>query len=177
MIMTRFFNRSIVALVASILFLALSVNSASAHGKFKSSNPAPNSTVAAAPAQVVVSFDNHDPLDITGSKLVVTDASGAVVDMGDSALDKNDADRLTLVVTLKSGLGDGVYTVNWTALSEGDGSLEEGHFSFTVKADAPATTPPTTMPQTGAADSLPFLAVVAGALLIAAGAIVRRKLA
>lgn len=176
--MTRFFNRTVMALLASVLFLALSASNVSAHGKFKSSNPAPNSTIAAAPAQVVVSFDNHDPLDISGSKLVVTDASGAVVDLGDSALDKNDADRLTLVVSLKSGLGDGVYTVNWTALSEGDGSKEEGHFSFTVKADAPATTAaPTSMPQTGAADSLPFLAVVIAVLMIAAGVVTRRNAA
>lgn len=177
--MKRFFNRSIIALVASMLFLAFSVSSASAHGKINSSNPAADSVIAAAPAQVTVKFDNHDPLDISGSKLVVTDASGAVVDLGDTALDKNDADRLTLVVSLKSGLGDGVYTVNWTALSEGDGSLAEGHFSFTVKADAPATTTaaPTSMPHTGAADSLPFVAIVAGVLMIAAGVVVRRKLA
>jgi hypothetical protein len=103
----------------------------------------------------------------------VTDASGAVVDNGDMTLDKSDADRKTLAVSLKSGLGDGIYTVSWTAVSEGDGSQEEGSFKFTVGSTGPAVSPPTSLPNTGEGDALPFVAIPASLVLMGAGVLLR----
>lgn len=180
--MIRVFHRTSMVFLSVIALLAMTVGIASAHAKIKSSEPAADSTVASAPTQVKVVFDNHDPLDISGSSLVVTDESGAVVDLGDTALDKNDADRLTLVVSLKSGLANGTYTVKWTALSQGDGSVTEGSFKFTVDAaaavtPAPAAEAPTQLPRTGAGDSLPMMALFSGVVLIGAGLLIRSRLA
>lgn len=170
-------------LAALALFIARP-GAASAHAELASSVPAAGASVESAPERVTATFDNHDALDAT-SKLVVTDASGAVVDMGDAALDKADADRKTLAVSLKPGLGASVYTVSWTAVSTGDGSSEEGSFTFTVTAAGSTAAPaagttaaaPTNaaLPRTGGED-LP-LALVAGAagLLLGAGRALRRR--
>jgi len=160
--------------IALIALMLAGAGIASAHAKLKSSVPAAGSSVATAPATVVAVFDNHDALQANGSLLKVTDASGAAVDKGDTALDKADADRKTLVVSLNDGLGNGTYTVAWTATSEGDGSKEEGSFTFTV--GAASTSAPATLPATGAGDvgSLAAL-LVAAVAAVAAGALVRRR--
>jgi methionine-rich copper-binding protein CopC len=168
---------TIAARVIAVLGLLLMAGGvASAHAKLKSSVPAAGSTVASAPSRVVAAFDNHDALSADGSVLKVTDASGAQVDQGDTALDKSDPDRKTLAVSLKSGLGQGVYNVAWTAVSEGDGSSEDGQFSFTVGAASSASAAPTQLPTTGDGDALPVGLLLAGASLLAtAGVLMRRR--
>lgn len=157
----------------SILTLVLlTVGVASAHPKFKSSVPAPDSTVTAAPTQVTVTVTNHDPLKAEGSLLKVTDSKGTVVDLGDTALDKNDPDRKTLVVSLKSGLANGTYTVHWKAISSGDDSVGEGDFVFGV-GEAP--TRPGRLPSTSDGAALPWMLLPAALLLIAWGALVRSR--
>ena len=164
--------------IATLALLALLIGAtgiASAHAKIKSSIPAAGSTIATAPATVVATFDNHDALQANGSLLKVTDASGAAVDKGDTALDKADADRKTLVVSLKNGLGNGTYTVAWKNSST-DGHSETGSFTFTV--GAATTSAPATLPTTGASDALPLAALLVGALVVvAAGVLVRRRAA
>ena len=149
-----------VALLMVVALMLLSGGIASAHAEFKSSAPAADSTVNQAPDKVVAVFENHAALQAEGSLLKVTDASGAVVDMGDTTLDKSDADRKTLAISLKSGLGNGTYTVAWAAASSSDGSIEEGSFKFSVGAVA---SPPAQLPATGAGDALPLQAVLIGA--------------
>src|SRR5687768_11876193 len=100
-----------VALLMVVALMLLSAGIASAHAKLKSSVPAADSTVDKAPDKVVAVFT--EALNADGNELKVTDASGAVVDMGDTTLDKSDANRTTLFISLKSGLGNGSYTVNW----------------------------------------------------------------
>jgi Uncharacterized protein, homolog of Cu resistance protein CopC len=159
---------AVFGLMVALLLGFASVNEASAHAHLKSSNPAAGSTISAAPSVVTASFDNHDPLVAEGSSLVVTNAAGEQVDNGDTALDKSDPDRKTLTVSLKSGLGDGVYTVKWTAVSDGDGSTASGEFNFTVSSNASASTnasaPTANLPQTGAAED-GFLAAVLFAIV------------
>lgn len=172
--MIRSFRRTGLVFFAVLALLATTAGLVSAHAHFESSEPAPDSTVASVPTQVKVVFDNHDPLNAAGSLLVVTDAAGAVVDQGDTALDKSDADRKTLVVSLKSGLGNGTYTVAWKAASDGDGSVAEGTFKFSVGDVASA---PAQLPRTGAGDSLPWALLFASALLLGLGLTLRFRIA
>ena len=172
--MFKAFRRPMLTVMSVITLLVLSVGSASAHADFKSSVPAADSTVATMPAQVTVSFENHDALQADGSILKVSDAAGNVVDMGDTTLDKADPDRKTLAVSLKSGLGNGTYTVNWTAVSSGDGSKAEGNFKFSVGQATAAA--PQQLPRTGGADTL-LAALPVGVLLLGLGLVLRLRTA
>lgn len=172
--MLNAYRRATLTALAVLALLALSIGSASAHAKFKSSTPAAGSSVASAPTTVTVTFDNHDPLQAEGSVLKVTDAAGAAADIGDTTLDKNDADRKTLAVSLKSGLGNGTYTVNWTAVSSGDGSTAEGSFTFNV-GEALAGTPQQLPRTSDGGDTLPWLIVCGSVLLIGLGLALRYR--
>ena len=164
-----------VATVAILLVLMLfgGASIVSAHAKLKSSVPAAGSTVNAAPKTVVAVFDNHDELKAEGSLLRITDTGGKSVDMGDSALDRSDAERKTLKISLQTGLADGTYTVTWMAVSSADNSSAQGSFMFTVATGAP--TPPT-LPATGSEES-PAVVVLLGVvmMLLIGGMSIRRK--
>lgn len=160
-----------IALLMVVALMLLSAGIASAHADYKSSIPAADSTVATAPDKVVVVFTEE--LKADGNELKVTDAGGAVVDKGDTTLDKSDADRTTVFVSLKSGLGNGSYTVNWKNAST-DGHTEAGSFKFSVGTVA---SPPAQLPTTGAADILPLEAILVGAGgFLLAGMTLRRRL-
>jgi LPXTG-motif cell wall-anchored protein len=130
-------SRQLLLVAAALLFAFAGVRIASAHAKLKSTSPAAGSTVSA-PAQVVAVYANHDALDASVSVIKVMDASGAQVDMGDSKLDPADTAGLTLMVSLKPNLADGVYSVSWEAGSPD--AIEDGTFNFTIKAGAAAAT-------------------------------------
>lgn len=147
--------------VAALLVLALA-GTASAHADLVSSDPKAGSLIPVAPEKITLVFSEE--LNADGNTIVVTDGSGARVDNDDAALDLNDASRATVVATLKSGLVDGAYTVEWTN-SSADGHSEEGSFSFTVgRAATPAA--PAPLPATGAGDRAPLAALLLGALLL-----------
>lgn len=163
-------RRLFAALFAALLAVSL-VGVASAHSDLVSSDPAEGAALDAAPAKITLVFSEE--LKPTGNLITVTDASGAQVDAGDTALDTGDAKRVTLTVSLKSGLGDGAYTVSWKNAST-DGHSEEGSFSFRVGAAA-ASTAPATLPATGADEALPALGLVLlAAALAGAGLRMRR---
>jgi methionine-rich copper-binding protein CopC len=169
--MTRSLRRSWSIALLGMLALALfSAGVVSAHADLKSSVPAANATLDKAPDKVVAVFT--ESLKEEGNELKVTDASGAVVDMGDTTLDKSDAERTTLVVSLKSGLGNGSYTVNWKNASA-DGHTEAGSFSFSVGA---AVAAPAQLPTTGAGDALPLATLLIGAgMCLMLGLMLRRR--
>lgn len=160
------------ALMIALGFALLTSGIASAHAEFVSSTPAPDSTLTVAPSTVVIAFSEE--LNADGNTITVKDAAGAQVDNGDTALDKSDADRKTVMVSLKSGLGEGKYTVDWKN-SSADGHAEEGSYSFTVKAVSPSNpSKPTTLPTTSG-ESLPLGLLLAGALaLLGVGVVLRR---
>jgi len=168
-------------LVAPLLALLLSfaaLGTASAHAHLVSSTPADGAVLDAAPAQIVLVFSEE--LSPEGNLITVTDGSGATVDAGDTVLDMSDPERKTLTVSLRSGLGDGVYTVSWKNTST-DGHSEEGTLSFTVgapAADASTSSAPAAMPATGAGDGLGAAWLLAcAAALVAAGLGLRRRAA
>lgn len=149
--------------VLLIALLALAFGGpVSAHSDLVSSTPADGATVATAPARVTLVFSEE--LKAEGNLITVTDAGGAQVDAGDTALDTSDPKRVTVTVSLKRGLGNGVYMVAWKNASV-DGHAEEGTLSFTVGA---ATAVAPGLPATGAATDVP----AAGLLALAAAALV-----
>ena len=165
----------IIAVLAAVLALPGLV---SAHAKLVSSSPADGATLDAAPATITLTFDSE--LESEGAGLVVTDASGATVDLGDGAVDLGDTERKTMKVSLKSGLGAGSYTATWT-LTGDDGHEVTGSIAFAVvDAPVPAVAAPgddhaddAVLPATGGANLPLWLAAVALAAL-AAGTLLRR---
>jgi copper transport protein len=118
--------------------LALALSSpASAHAGLVSSDPADGAVVAQAPSSVTLTFT--EPPDPALSSIQVLDAGGSPVQIGEPRR----SGELTLEVSLPPSLPDGVYTVNWRAVSSADGHLTTSAFAFGV-GDTPAPTPGST---------------------------------
>jgi LPXTG-motif cell wall-anchored protein len=174
--------RQILLLAAVVAALIVSPTFVSAHAKVVSSTPENGATVDQAPSMITIKFD--DELNSEGAKLTVTAASGATVDKGDGGVDLSDTEHKTMAVSLKSGLGAGAYTISWSVLGD-DGHEVAGTLAFTVAgATAPAPAAPATsdaaaptdasLPATGGA-SLPLAWLALGALVAAAGWLLRRR--
>jgi methionine-rich copper-binding protein CopC len=143
------------------------VRSVLAHADYVSSDPPADGTVTTVPERVVIVFSQE--LKPEGNTIRVTDARGNQVDRGDTALDRTDPNRKTLVVSLNPGLSDGLYTVNWKNASM-DGHSETGRFRFQIST---GTAAPAQLPATSGSE-LPWLILLSlgtGVLLI--GALVR----
>lgn len=138
--------KKLVALVGSALALlalvvAARVPVALAHAEITSCVPAMNSAVESAPDKLVCKAS--ESLDPKGSSLSVFDAAGVQVDKGDSTVDLNDPDRVTISVSLDTTkLTGGDYTVKWKTLSSADQDEASGEFKFTVAPAAQATVTP-----------------------------------
>lgn len=105
--------------------LALVASPAFAHAHLLSEIPAANVAVAA-PTTLTLSFSEGLVLKFSG--VTITGPSGAVTIDGASLDPKDDK---VLLVTLKSALPAGAYTVTWHALST-DGHKTDGSYAFTV---------------------------------------------
>jgi copper transport protein len=122
---------------ALLVVLLAFPGSASAHAIPVDSDPPSGSVAPTAPTIVKITFsESPDP---GFSHIEVFDASGRRVDQGDSRLDPNDTG--SLIVSLSAPLPDGIYTAAWRALSNVDGHVTQGAFSFGVgNVAAPAAT-------------------------------------
>ncbi len=100
--------------------------SAWAHAQLEEAVPPVGSTVAAAPAELQMSFS--EGLEPRFCKVAVTAASGASVNNGALHVDPADAKHLFVPV---SKLAPGVYTVTWHAVSV-DTHKTQGTYHFTV---------------------------------------------
>ena len=100
---------------------------AAAHANLASSDPAPNSELDEAPAQIIIWFT--EPIEPALSSIRVLDASGQQVDEGNSAVD--DLNPLVMSVGL-GDVPDGTYTVAWKNVSTVDGHRVRGSFVFAV---------------------------------------------
>ncbi len=120
-----------VALIASALLVVALGSLALAHAEIESCTPPIDGTVETAPDRLVCQASQG--MKSEGSLLQVFDANGVQVDKGDSQVDLNDPDRVTISVSLDtSKMTDGVYTVKWTTVSADDGDEDSGEFHFTV---------------------------------------------
>jgi methionine-rich copper-binding protein CopC len=129
----------VLALALSLGLLAV----ASAHAKLVSSDPAAGARLTAAPAKMTLVFSEEISENESDSNFTVADASGKTV--GTGKLDTTDLDHKTMSGALDAGLGDGVYTVAWNALTPDDNGHSEGSFTFGVNADPGAQ--PTAEPE------------------------------
>jgi len=110
-------------IVLSLLLVPLVMVAARAHAFLDHASPLVGSTVASAPAEVVLTFTQN--LEASFSTVQVTGPGGARVDQGRASVSGN-----TMRVGIKSA-GPGSYRVQWHALSV-DTHKTEGSFSFRV---------------------------------------------
>ena len=110
-------------IVLSLLLVPLATIAARSHAFLDHASPLVGSTVASAPAEVVLTFTQN--LEASFSTVQVTGPGGARVDQGRASVSGN-----TMRVGIKS-VGPGSYRVQWHALSV-DTHKTEGSFSFRV---------------------------------------------
>lgn len=106
---------------------AIAAPAALAHTRLESSQPAANSVVSPAPAQVRLQFS--DPLELPFSKVKLVDDKGAVVEASKLAVDPAEARAL---IATTPGLHAGAWRVQWSTVTR-DGHKVKGEFGFRVK--------------------------------------------
>jgi copper transport protein len=116
-------------LAAAACAAALLPASAAAHAVLESSDPASGASLAESPKRIVLTFS--EAADPELSLVTLVDAEGRPVPdvTGPQAVK---GDGRSLEVTLGTPLDEGVYTVNWRAVSSVDGHVESGAFAFGV---------------------------------------------
>jgi copper transport protein len=113
------------------LALAACAPSVWAHASLSSSMPAANASVAASPAQIMLTFS--EPVDARLSRVVVVDAAARVVP-GAGLAEAVPGKPAELLVPVTQTLRSGVYSVNWRSVSSSDGHVETGAFAFGVRS-------------------------------------------
>ncbi len=124
---------------------------ASAHATVASSSPADGARVAAAPAQVSITFDEAVGLDL--GYLRVIDSTGTDVTAGPATHPGQDGQVVS--APLKTGLGDGTYIASWRVISA-DSHPVEGTIRFVVGNGALATAPVNSKPVVAASTGVAF---------------------
>jgi methionine-rich copper-binding protein CopC len=138
---SRVASLGLFAALLTALFVFVVPSSASAHDELTGSEPAADSTVDAAPAQIVLTFSG-DVLDAEGTTMLqVTDESGKSYVDAAPTVDGN-----TVTQPLAEGGPAGEYYVAWKVVS-GDGHPIAGEYTFTATTGSAVTTPtPTPTP-------------------------------
>jgi copper transport protein len=150
---------TIAALVA--MAVALMAGPAFAHAELLSSDPKDGAMLASAPTHVTLTFS--EPVDAGLSLVKVLDTSGADVHSGPAVAVSGNARELS--VSLPAHLPDGVYTVNWRAVSAADGHITAKAFAFGVGVK-PGATPTTVAPPSAPGPSVLW---VVGKMFLYAG--------
>ncbi|MES5894673.1 copper resistance protein CopC [Bacillus cereus group sp. RP43] len=114
-------------LIACVLIILIP-KSASAHAYVVKSNPAENETLKKAPTVVKIEFDEDIQVSHFNT-LLVRDTSGKRVDLKDAHIDKRN--KKLLEAGLKENLKDGLYSIQWKAISA-DGHPIQGVIPFRV---------------------------------------------
>src|SRR3972149_7000393 len=116
--------------LAVLLWLALALPPATAHGTLERSDPVSSASVDVPPRQVVLWFS--EPVDPAFTSATVTDDQGRSVSR-DAALSAGCPPLQSPVADLSSGL----YPVRWRVLSAVDGHITSGAFVFAVGQAVP----------------------------------------
>ncbi|WP_455551038.1 copper resistance CopC/CopD family protein [Kitasatospora cineracea] len=116
-------------LVAALGLVLGGATAASAHATLEGTDPARGSVVAAAPGAVTLTFS--EGVSLAADSVRVLDPQGKAVD--DGKPEHVDGKSATARVALRSGLGNGTYTVAWRAVSE-DSHPVGGAFTFSIGA-------------------------------------------
>jgi len=118
----------------------LNIPAASSHALPVKSEPAGNQVLEKPPDNITIFFT--ESIDPKVSYIYVFDLKGNRVDKGDYAVSPEDPKKI--YVTLKNVTND-VYTVSWFVISQSDGHITRGAFTFSIGKEIPeevnATTP------------------------------------
>ncbi|WP_139265893.1 copper resistance CopC/CopD family protein [Bacillus nitratireducens] len=115
-------------LLIACVFIILIPKSASAHAYVVKSNPAENETLKKVPTVVKIEFDEDIQVSHFNT-LFVRDTSGKRVDLKDAHIDKKN--KKLLEAGLKENLKDGLYSIQWKAISA-DGHPIQGVIPFRI---------------------------------------------
>ena len=126
----------LVGLGALIGLLLGTAAPASAHAALIRTDPADGSVVKTAPARVVLTFS--EGVLLSADSLRVLDPRGTNVATGSPGHADGSDSGATSTVTLRSGLGNGTYTVAWRAISQ-DSHPVAGAFTFSIGAPSKTT--------------------------------------
>jgi methionine-rich copper-binding protein CopC len=127
----RWWRAGGLALLAALLAALAAPGVASAHAKYKSSEPKPNAVLKAAPSLVTVHFtENVNP---QGSDILVYDATGKQVSTAPAQVER--ADLTTMTVPMRGNDAE-IYLVVWHTVSADDGDPDIGGFNFLVNPSA-----------------------------------------
>lgn len=157
-------------LLVALVALALTgvASPAFAHDELLGAEPAPDTVVAALPAEIVLTFSGVLLDEPGATEVVVRDAARTSLTGGDPVLDGT---KLTQPLT---GSADGAVTVIWRVVSS-DGHPVSGEYAFTVgDGAAPAPSPTadaTDAPDASAAvsDGMRAVWIVLGVVAVALG--------
>jgi len=115
-------------LAASTFAVASAVtSSAFAHAKLQSSDPRPGSTLASAPKQVRLKF--NEALEPAFSKITLVGAGNKEIPLTHAAVDEADASVMTARLP---PLTAGAYRIRWSAMTH-DSHRTKGEVPFTVR--------------------------------------------
>ena len=130
-------TRRFIYLVATFLFSALGIvavaPAAWAHATLVTTSPADGAILKTAPSKVSATFD--EPVGVSSDSLKVFAPDGSRVDTGGTA---HGTKPQEIVVSLKSGLGHGTYTVGWHVISA-DSHPVQGAWTFSIGAPSKST--------------------------------------
>ena len=104
------------------------------HSQLVSSSPGAGETVLVAPTEIRLVFS--EPVEPRYTSLDLLDTVGKAILVGVGAPDPADARVLVAPIPAGTVLADGVYTVNWRALSAADGHATDGFVTFGLGAAA-----------------------------------------
>lgn len=113
--------------IAGLMMLAVSSVDVFAHAFPEQNNPGAGATLTQPPAVVSILFDSE--IEPIFSKLIVKNAQGAQVSLGNGSVDPRNSRNLS---TRLMNAGKGVYHVYWSVIAR-DGHHTEGDYTFTVQ--------------------------------------------
>jgi len=123
------------ACVMAFISACVLVSPALAHLDLVATNPVEGQILDSVPKLVQLWF--NEDLDPFESAIVVRDANGAQVDLGNFELAQGD--RTEMRVGLPDDLAAGTYSVQWNAVHDADGHPITGEFSFRIKSASPGS--------------------------------------
>jgi methionine-rich copper-binding protein CopC len=156
-----------IGLVGAII--AMSSPSAFAHAELISTNPAADSTIAAAPENIMLTF-SEAPI-LAGSYIQVEQTASDFRSETNTVLEGT-----SLVIPWPEEIAPGQVKVNWRAVAD-DGHVANGSFEFTYKQEPVLATSQTTQTENNSGRNIAALAsgIALLVLLIGIAATSRRK--
>ena len=127
------FTWGVVALVVALAWLA-GGERVRAEAELERSNLPAEQAVPVMPRSVEIWFS--EAINPQGTTIEVRKADGTQVDMGNATVDPQDATGTRVTVGIHPGMDNGVYFVEWTAVSAVDGTTSSGTYDFIVDPGA-----------------------------------------